>query len=76
MKNVFKNSQKSSNLFLKPVVSTLVPVIGMAVGAKAKNLHAQATRNIINSISGGKNSCLTGMHGYSLGLKVECFHFK
>ena len=43
----------------------------MAVGAKAKIPQAaQATTNILDSISGGKISSLTDMHANGLRLKV------
>ena len=55
MKKIFKGSQTAGNKFLKPAVNTLAPVIGMALGAKTKNPKvAQATTNILKSISGGK----------------------
>ena len=43
----------------------------MAVGAKTKNPKvAQATTNILKSISGGKILSLTDMHDHGLRLKV------
>ena len=47
------------------------PVVGMAVGAKTKNPQvAQATTNILKTISGGKLLSLTDMHGHGLQLRV------
>ena len=71
-KKIFKGSQTVWNQFLKPVVNTLEPVIGMAVGAKTKNPKVgQATANILKSISGGKILSLTDLHsGAGLRLRV------
>ena len=74
MRKILKGSQKAWNLFLKPAVNTLAPVIGMAVGAKSRNPKVgQATTNILKSISEGKILSLTDMHGQGLRLKVMCF---
>ena len=56
---------------MKPTLNTLVPVIGMAVGAKTKikQVGAAAT-NILKPITGGKILSLTDMHGRGLRLKV------
>ena len=71
MKKIFKGSQSAWSKFLKPTISTLAPVIGMAVGAKTKNPKvAAATTNILKSISGGKRLPLTDMQGRGLRLKV------
>ena len=71
MKKIIKGSQTAWNLFLKPTINTLAPVIGMAVGAKSKNARVgAATANILKSISGGKILSLTDMHGRGLRLKV------
>ena len=71
MEKIFKGSQSAWNKFLKPAVNTLAPVFGMAVGEKTKNPKiAQATTNILKSISGGKVLSLTDMHGRGLRLKV------
>ena len=71
MKKIFKGSQTAWNRFLKPAVNVAAPFIGMAVGAKTKNPKiAQATTNILKSISGGKIFSLTDMHGNGLRLKV------
>ena len=59
-----------------PAVYTLVFVIGMAIGAKSKNLQvAQATKKVLKSISGNKNLSLGYLHGNGLPLKryVNCF---
>ena len=70
MKKIFKGSQTAWNKFLKPAVNTLAPVIGMAVGAETKKPKVgQATANILKSVSGGKISSLTDIHGNGLRLK-------
>ena len=47
-----KGTEKAWNKFLKPAVYVAAPFIGMAVGAKTKNLKvAPATTNNSNSIS-------------------------
>ena len=55
MKKMFKGSQTAWIIFLKPAVKTLAPVVGMALGVKAKNARVgQATANILKRFSGGK----------------------
>ena len=71
MTKLFKGSQKARNPFRKPAVSTLAPVIGMAV--RPKNPNPQATTMILNSISVGKFLSLTDMHSNGLSLKVVRF---
>ena len=71
MKKIFKGSQTAWNKFLKAAVNVAAPFIRMAVGAKTKNPKvAAATTIILKSISGGKISSLTDMHGRGLRLKV------
>ena len=71
MKKNFEGWQTTWNKFLKPAVIVAAPFIGMAVGAKTKNLKvAQATTNILKSLSGCKYLSLTDMHGHGLKLKV------
>ena len=71
MKKIFKGSQTTWNKFLKPMINTLVPVIGMAVGAKSKNKQVgQAATNILKSLTGGKILSLTDIHGNGLRLRV------
>ena len=66
-----KGTQTAWNYFLRPLVNVAAPFIGMAVGAKTKNPKvAQATTNILKSISGGKILSLTDMHGRGFRLKV------
>ena len=49
----------------------------MAVGAKTENPKvAQATTNILKSISRNKILSLTDMHGHGLRLYVEMFSHK
>ena len=64
LRKIFRGTQTAGNKFLKPAVNVAAPFIGMAVGAKTKNPKvAQATTNILKSISGGKILSLTDMHG-------------
>ena len=71
LKKLFKGSQTASNKFLKPAVKVAAPFIGMAVGDKTKNPKvAQATTNILKSISGGEISSLTNMHS-SAGIRLR-----
>ena len=71
MKKIFKGSQTAWNKFLKPMINTLAPVIGMAVGATSKNKQVgAATTNILKSLTGGKIFSLTDMHGRGLQLRV------
>ena len=47
------------------------PLISAAVAVKTKNPQsAHTTNNLIKSLTGGKVSSLTDMHGRSLRLKV------
>ena len=72
MKKRLRGSQKTGNSFLKPTINTLAPVVGMVFGVRNKNPEVgQATTNILTSISGGKQSSLTDMHGIGLGLNVR-----
>ena len=72
-----RGTQTAWNKFSKPAVNVAAPSIGMAVGANTKNHKiAQATTNILKSISGGKTLSLTDMHGRGLGLKVMKNHLK
>ena len=71
LKKFFRGTKKAWDKFLKPAINASAPFIGMAVGAKTKNPKvAAATTNILKSISGGKISSLTDMHGRGLRLKV------
>ena len=71
MKNFFQGSQTAWKKFMKPAVNVAAPFIGIAVGAKTKNSKvAQATTNILKSISGGKILSVTDMHGLGLRIKV------
>ena len=71
MKKIFKGSQIAWSMFLKPMIKTLAPVIGRAVGAKSKNPKVgAATTNILKSLTGGKILSLTDMHGNGLRFKV------
>ena len=71
LQKIFKGTQTAWNKFLKPAINASAPFIGMAVGAKTKNLKiAAGTTNILKSISGGKILSLTDMHGNGLRLRV------
>ena len=71
MKKYFKGSQTAWNIFLKPTVNIAEAFIGMHVGEKTKDPKvAQATTNILKSISGGKILSLTDLHGNGLRLNV------
>ena len=77
IKKSFRGSQTVGNNSLKPTVNTLAPVISMAVGAKTKKPQvAQATTNILKSMTEGKILCLTDRHGNALRMKVRGFYFK
>ena len=72
MKKIFKGSQTAWNKFFKPTINTLAPTIGVAVGAKIKNVKVgAATTNILESLTGGKILSLTDMHPNGLRLKVK-----
>ena len=67
----FKDTEKAWNNFLKPALNIASPYNGMAVGAKTRNPKiAQATTNILKSISGGKILSLTDLHGNGFIVKV------
>ena len=71
MNKIFKRSKTAWNKFLKLAVNVAAPFIGMAVGAKTKNPKvAQASTNILKTISGGKILSLVDMHRHGLRLKV------
>ena len=71
MRKNFKSSQTVWNKFLKLSVNTLAPVIGMAFGAKSKNLQiVQASTKLLKSKAGGKVLSLTDMHGNGLRLRA------
>ena len=71
LQKIFRGTQTAWTKFLKPAVNVAAPFIGLAVGAKTKNPKvAQATTNILKSISGGKIGSLTDLHGNGLRLKV------
>ena len=71
MKKIFKGSETAWNKFLKPTLNIASPYIGMSVCAKTKNPEiAQATTNILKSISGGKILSLTDFHVNDLRLRV------
>ena len=71
MKKIFKGSQTAWNKLLKPEVNVAAPFVGMAVGAKTKDPKvAQATTNILKSISRGKILSLTDKHS-GAGLRLQ-----
>ena len=70
MKKIFEASQTAWNIFLKPMIKTLAPVIATAVGAKSKNKQVgQATTQFSKSKIGGKFFSLTDLHGPRIRLK-------
>ena len=77
MKIIFKGIQKAWDSFLKFLVNTLAPVIGIAVASKNKNPQVgQATTIILKSISGCKILSLTDMYDNGLRLRVMWFQFQ
>ena len=70
-KKIFKESQTAWNKFLKPALKIATPIFSAGVAMKTKNPQsAQVTGNILKSLTGGKISTLTDMHGRVLRLKV------
>ena len=66
LQKIIRGTQTACKKFPKPIVN-----VGMAVDAKTKNPKvAQATANILKSISGGKNLSLTDLQGNGLRLTV------
>ena len=64
LKKMFKGSQTAWNKFLKPALKIATPIISAGVAMKTKNPQsAQVTSNILKSLTGGKISNLTDMHG-------------
>ena len=71
LQKVFRGTQTDWINFLKPAINATAPFIGRAVSAKIKNpKFGQAATNILKSISGGKVSTFTDVHGHGLRLKV------
>ena len=71
LQKIFTRTQTAWNKFIKPGLKMATPLISAAVAAKTKNPQsAQITNNILKSLTGGKNSSLTDMHGHGLRLKV------
>ena len=69
-KNI-KGTHTAWKMFFKPAVNVAAPFIRMAVGGKTKNSKvAQATTNVLKSITGGKILSLTDMHCNGFRLKV------
>ena len=74
LQKIFKGTQTAWNKIRKPAINASASFIGLAVGAKSKNLKlAAATTNILKSIPGGKILPLTDLHGRGLRLKVMYF---
>ena len=68
---IFRRTQTSWIIFIKPGPKMATPLISAAVAAKTKNPQSdQMTNNIIKSLTGGKILSLTDMHGNGLRLKV------
>ena len=71
MRKSFKRSQTAWNKFLKPAMKIATPIISAGVAMKTKNPQsAQVTNNILKSLTRGKISSLTDLHGNGLRLKV------
>ena len=71
MKKIFKDSQTAWNNFLKPALKTATPIISAGVAMKTKKPQsAQVTSKTLKSLTGGKISSLTDMHGKGLRLKA------
>ena len=74
---IFRGTKKAGDSFIKPGLKMATPLISAAVAAKTKNPQsAQVTSNILKTLTGGKVSSLTDMHGRGLRLKVMSNHFK
>ena len=55
LQKIFNGIEEAWNLFLKPAFNTIVPVIGMAIGAKSKNpAIGEAISIILKSKAGGR----------------------
>ena len=71
MKKTFEGSQTAWNKCLKPALKIATLIISAGVAAETKNPQsAQVTNSILKSLTGGKISSLTDMHGNGLRLKV------
>ena len=69
--NFCEGIEKAWKKLLKPALNIASPYIEMVVGAKTRNPKiAQATTNILKSISGDKSLSLTDLHGNGFRLKV------
>ena len=69
LKKIFKGAEKAWNKFLKPALIIAIPYTGMAISARTKNPQIRkVTIDILKSITGGKVSSLTDMHGHGLRL--------
>ena len=76
-KKSIKRTQTVWNIFLQPAVNLAAPFSRLAVRAKSKNPQvAQATTNLLESISGGKILSLTDLHEYGFRLRVLRFYFR
>ena len=68
LQKLSRGTQTARNKFLNPAINATTLFIGMAVGAKTKNLKVgRASTNILKSISGGEFLSLTVMHGNGIG---------
>ena len=71
IKEIFKGTEKVWNQSIKPGLKKTTPNISAGVAAKTKKPQsAQTTSNISKSLTGGKKSSLTDMHGLGLRLNV------
>ena len=71
MKTLFKGTEKSSHMFIKPGLKIATPSISGVVAAKTENPQsAQITSSVLKSLTGGEVLGLTDVHGNGLGIKV------
>ena len=67
----FRGTKKAWGSFNKPGLKMAIPLISASVAAKTKNPQsAQITNSILKSLTGGKVSSLTDMHGRGLRMKI------
>ena len=71
LKSIFRGTKTAWEKFIKPGLKMATPLISAAVAAKTKNPQsAQVTNSISKTLTGGRISLLTDMHGIGLRLKV------
>ena len=71
LQKIFRGTEKAWDSFIKPGLKMANPLIAAAVAAKTKNPQsAQVTNSFLKSLTGGKISSLTDIHGKGLRLRV------